>query len=68
MSDQNKGGMKLPGQITCLVSHPIPPKLTLWEWLGIKKRPPVMPQRLYAAVGSTIFISSAWINNEKVEI
>ncbi len=50
--------MRLPGEITCMVSHPTPPKLTLWEWLGVKKRPPVLPQRLYAVVGSTVFISN----------
>jgi hypothetical protein len=50
--------MHLPGNITCMVSYPTPEKLTLWEWLGIKNRPPIIPQRLYAAVGSTIFISN----------
>lgn len=48
-----------PGQITCMVSHPMPPKLTLWEWLGLKPRPLVIPARLYVAVGSVVFISSA---------
>jgi hypothetical protein len=47
----------LPGQITALVSYPQPPKLTLWEWLGVKPRPHIVPERLYAAIGSTIFIS-----------
>lgn len=46
------------GPITALVSYPTPPKLTIWEWLGVKPQPPVIPQRLYAAVGSTIFVSN----------
>lgn len=45
------------GPITAMVSHPAPQKLTLWEWLGVKPRPLVIPQRLYVAVGSTVFIS-----------
>lgn len=68
--------MHLPGHVTCLVSYPIPPKLTLWEWLGIKKRPLIVPQRLYAAVGSIIFVSndegkfdySLPINTTKLEV
>lgn len=47
----------LPGPITAMVSYPAPPKLTLWEWLGFKPRPSIIPERLYAAVGSTIFVS-----------
>jgi hypothetical protein len=54
--------MKSPSEITCLISHPLPQKLTLWEWLGVKKRPPIVPQRLYAVIGSTVFVS-----NEKGE-
>lgn len=43
--------------ITSMTSHPSPQRLTLLEFLGFKKRPKIIPQRLYVACGATIYVS-----------
>ncbi len=48
---------RFPDAIAAIAVHPELPKLTLWEWLGFKPRPQILPQRLYVACGDTLYIS-----------
>lgn len=43
--------------ITSIVVYPPPIKLTFLQWLGLKKRPPIVTQRVYIASGSGLYVS-----------